>query len=974
MFSLNYRFISLWSLVWLFYLLCLGSCYYFMQLYPAQIVAGLISQAGVVLYGLALLALWQVLAHDNWRQRWPVTFNYRRIALGLLLAIFSLTITTVAIAKLPPPLITQASLALLNLNFFYRLIFGLMLIYFSLITLGQSWQISMAEAGIVTIVTYGALNGRFFNLLVMPQTLLLYGLTLTTYLAYLLEPEPFPPPARLKNPLTWPVLLFVLGGIITTVYAFYPYRSWILWLNLTNWVGLFFLLVLTIRRPEQIQRLLVALLLMAGLVGLSGLSSLFYTIPQVGWSRAIWLRYNLGYMFANGAGVYAAIYVMISLGLMRIWPARWLRTGLGILVGVLLLCLGLTYSRSAATGFLAGLICLIGLNLNYSRLTGRKWALHLNRRRGLAGGGLLVLAITFIILGFVSRNISGTWSSRLLIWRLALEVISRHFWIGTGVDGNFSPFFLNSLSLDEINWVRTFMVGSHAHNLFLQVGMAMGLGGLLLLGWILTAAARFTWQAIKQPGQPPELRTLLTALGAALVVWVTAHLMAMVLSEQSLLAETFWILLGLLLVIGQGSVLTTPVSGAPRPLRLSRSILAVGAITALTLLLVARPVAAELFRGRARIAQAAGELAAAQSALKWAGRLDPLDAEIPARLAQLETDPAMAGSFYQQAIALRPAHAPYQAKLGWLYWRQNQPELALTAFQQAVALDKYGLTGGPYQAYLGYLFTAMGQPQAARAALQEALQIKPDFVQAPDWQNVSGDDIILAPAYTRYAATKQPDPALKQLIDYHLGQRSLSAGFEGSGSPEFYLKDTLRPPFSDLKAAMPATSQPPDSFRLTLAKIYLDWQLFQPAQTCLALAQESNPNLSRQFDFLELRSRAWAGQQQWPQAQADLEAALLIRANTAALHYRLAAVYRQQGRLAQAAAEYDRMTALWDPKYPLNPAWWFEAGQLFQQVGRINQAVDAYRMAQFLTHSPEDYRLYQQFLAAALAGEPAARP
>ncbi|MCB0166492.1 MAG: hypothetical protein KDI79_19850 [Anaerolineae bacterium] len=284
-----------------------------------------------------------------------VTFNANRLLSAIVMIVVIYTITLTAINELPPAVAISPWIGRLNIALFYRFIYYVLLIYVLLTALEVFGPFSLAETGLTLIVSYGVLNGGLFNILETSKAPLFYSLTLIAFLIHLVEARPGAP----KNPLALPMIIFALIGGIATWQALYVHASFVRWVALLNWMVVYYLLVRVIGSLQQVNRLIAALLMMASLVAIAALSSLPPTALQIGWAKALSLRLSVGLVYSNPLGIYAAMYLVLSLGLLSVWSKRYQRIWLVLLSMVLFMVLTLTYSRSTAVALGVGVSGLV---------------------------------------------------------------------------------------------------------------------------------------------------------------------------------------------------------------------------------------------------------------------------------------------------------------------------------------------------------------------------------------------------------------------------------------------------------------------------------------------------------------------------------------------------------------------------------------------------------------------------------------
>jgi putative inorganic carbon (hco3(-)) transporter len=210
-------------------------------------------------------------------------------------------------------------------------------------------------------------------------------------------------------------------------------------------------------------------------------------------------------------GLVLAPPILLALALAP-WHGSWLaRTG--ALLRMLALCwlawwlfqvILLTESRGAllATGCAAVVVLL----LRWPRLLAPALLVALLLAVWVAWHG------PYPILEMVMADgMARDYNTRMEIWVRSILTIGRHPFTGAGM-GAFDPYVL-----EQIPTVRVPLRGGgipHAHNLLLQVGVDLGLPGLLAYGAIIVGASSLLAQAWRQ-GVPAQ-RTLATAGLAAL--------------------------------------------------------------------------------------------------------------------------------------------------------------------------------------------------------------------------------------------------------------------------------------------------------------------------------------------------------------------------------------------------------------------------------------------------------------------------
>ena len=119
------------------------------------------------------------------------------------------------------------------------------------------------------------------------------------------------------------------------------------------------------------------------------------------------------------------------------------------------------------------------------------------------------------------------------------------------------------------------------------------------------------------------------------------------------------------------------------------------------------------------------------SAVEWykkALQIDPRAATAAINLAWLYADRGEnlddSVLLAQAASAALPKQPEVADTLGWVYYKQNLPSMAVPHFERAIQGDP---TNPTYQFHLGLVHAKLGQDRKARVFLQAALRLDPNF-------------------------------------------------------------------------------------------------------------------------------------------------------------------------------------------------------------------------------------------------------
>lgn len=133
----------------------------------------------------------------------------------------------------------------------------------------------------------------------------------------------------------------------------------------------------------------------------------------------------------------------------------------------------------------------------------------------------------------------------------------------------------------------------------------------------------------------------------------------------------------------------------------------------------------------AMILEAQGQTAAARKSYESILERDPNSAAAANNLAWLYAqsggDLQKAGDLAQRARRLMPQDARVSDTVGWVYYKQGLPSLALPEFERSIASEP---NNALYHFHLGLAYRQAGEETKGREALQRALKLQPDFVGA----------------------------------------------------------------------------------------------------------------------------------------------------------------------------------------------------------------------------------------------------
>lgn len=252
--------------------------------------------------------------------------------------------------------------------------------------------------------------------------------------------------------------------------------------------------------------------------------AIYDRIPQWSWNVQSGLLAN-----ARGVGMALAMVIPLLLALALLERGRALRLSSLALAGLLTAALLLTQSLQGALGLALGVALLLVLWSRWTLLL----VLPLAAAAVWAASRLDLRALALLALDI--QNAAGIGVVlRLDIWSRALAMLADMPLTGIGLDSFLivqSQFYPGHLLGPEI----------HAHNLALQLGLDLGVAGLLGFAWLLAAFAAVTLKALRRSPQPGE-RALVAGAAAGVAAMLGSGLIDSVWTLKP--ALLFWLLLG----------------------------------------------------------------------------------------------------------------------------------------------------------------------------------------------------------------------------------------------------------------------------------------------------------------------------------------------------------------------------------------------------------------------------------------------
>ncbi len=429
--------------------------------------------------------------------------------------------------------------------------------------------------------------------------------------------------------------------------------------------------------------------------------------------------------------------LLLPLGLALYLAASTRRQALayGATSVVFLACLFLTYSRGGWFALAPGLMFVLwglrGMPRPALLLRLGLLALAAGATTALISGANLSYAVgrgseavVSVAQASVGGEPEGTLAPRLDYWQGALRIMVDYPLLGTG-PGTFQTVF-PEYQRDPRYYSK------FTHNFPLQAGAEMGLPGLLLALALLGGVG---WQVAGALKVAAPQRVLALGLAGGVMAAILHNLVELDWYIPAL-ANLFWLEVGLLAALVAPE--PTPSSGRRWSM----------ALAAMLLILSGLQLAQQGLLWRGDQARNEADFAAAEQALTWAGRLNPLDGESPFQqgdlyLAHFEAlgqpaDLEKGIAAAQEAVARGPRNSAYRALLARLYLVGDSPQrplLALAVEQlEAITTNRPAYSAPHAYQQLSQAYLRLERPELAEATYQSLLAGFPDGVSSPQPQ------------------------------------------------------------------------------------------------------------------------------------------------------------------------------------------------------------------------------------------------
>lgn len=326
-----------------------------------------------------------------------------------------------------------------------------------------------------------------------------------------------------RSALPFPLLLFFLLAIFYTFHSIDYALSRDFFLQLVSYTAIFFLIA-QLPSPERTRRVALTIVVLGSLTSLYGLyqylwgfESLIGKIKEGEFAHVSPLieeilgrleggRIFATFMLPSHFAAFLGMSIPLSIAFIIMVRKGWEKCLFGIALGPQILALSLTKSFSGWGSLILAYVCFVFVFLGYVKRVRTRYLAY-----SLAA---LLLLLVLVFAGLSLKRPDNPFAPvknnplvlRILNWGATIDMITDDPWIGKG---------LNTFGLIFPSYQRPGgNIVHHSHNTYLQLGVEMGVVGMLAFLWF---ACWWLWRT---------LLILKETKGKELTVWVGSLLVA----------------------------------------------------------------------------------------------------------------------------------------------------------------------------------------------------------------------------------------------------------------------------------------------------------------------------------------------------------------------------------------------------------------------------------------------------------------
>lgn len=486
--------------------------------------------------------------------------------------------------------------------------------------------------------------------------------------------------------LSGPLILLALTAIGSLWTAYNPVYSLPVVLTLLGCIALYSTITNTDLDPHNLAAGLVTLAAILAFYFVTQYSHFAYPAENEPWQQSITamalatgaILPDFTFFVPHVNGVAAFLQGAILLNLALVWRSRsWQRYFWLAVFALLAYAMLITGSRGAWLG-----LALVAL------IWGALWLSERAKRAAviaIAASGVVAVVVALLTFG----SLAAAAQSRLNLYLSSLYLLADYPFTGIGPGNTFGMVYSSYQLLIQ----HVFL--TYPHNMYLTVGLAFGLPGLLALLWLIVKFLRFVIQA-ELAASPLPQKTIFRAAWLAVVAQFTHGLL-----DATQFASALWAMPMLFALLGlailTGYALRPPVNTAPAKIKWA----VLGGLAALLLL------AAVWYQQSLRGAWYANLGSVTQT---WADLAPALNDDEQALFRRQAADN------FHRALQINPNQPTAHLRLGLLALADRNFEVAEDHLRQAYAVQPHNPA---VLKALGLTYTWLDQPDKAEPLFRQ---------------------------------------------------------------------------------------------------------------------------------------------------------------------------------------------------------------------------------------------------------------
>ncbi len=647
------------------------------------------------------------------------------------------------------------------------------------------------DTGLVLFTVY---SFRIFDLhLADNEFVLIHGLTVILALIWLEEIYLKQKMLPIPKSILFPLVIFIIIVIFSTINSVCPYNSLAQAAVMINFIFIAFLIGTYFKDIKQVDLLILAFFLIGGVLVFLVARELHFRLAVAKDIRWALERIAISdparpYPYAihsNSIADYFITLLCLIIGSAFFYKVNIVRTITALFAIIMLFILGLTYSRLGIFSFIFALLLL--LLLRHKRL------INFVKTKLIFFILAASLAMSIIVLTpLIKRNIIGKYrypDANFYSCKITLGVIKDNPLFGAGLENYYllSQYAKESIAApfpDRIIKITQDVIRSAPHSLYLGIAFGLGFIGLAAFIWLLIDFIVYCLRLNGSLQSEGYHKGVLVGFFAAFIAMFIHGILSMTF-HLTILPAFFWIFMGLTISIGNITGYNKKISYRFKPWKAYAALIVVMLIS---IGIVINPILAERYYALALTDFNSRQLNKALKNVSIAKRFMPIDpklyaltAEIQARqgliayalTAEVQTRNRLidaAINSYREALYFKKDFAFYHSRLGQLYRQKKMYIYALTEFNKAIILDRYGVWFREHYSDLGVLYEDLGRREDAIVQFQKALLIKPEKVINSNWQGLKYLDSLLTRMLQDYDIEKNRHPLVAKEILFCLSR------------------------------------------------------------------------------------------------------------------------------------------------------------------------------------------------------------